>query len=314
MAVLLVGSLVSPSYPQTPSVSLLDADRAFAEALKCHDRQAFMALFAADAESSLPVPKKGPEAIANSWLPFLIDPGTTMVLTNTGVTMGPDGETGTTTGTFDIRGRTNNGIQTIPGGTYLIAWRLVEGQWRISSLGGSGRQTASRDASGASEMTKAADRGGVGAYRFGMTRAEVSRVPDCQPYTPVQVTGGLECPSYVFEGQEMNISFLFGGDRLRRIQLWYYEGESEAEARGAVGKVLEYLNRVGGGVTSNTLPAGEVTAGRVMEMLAGPPPAGRFAQVEISANNPQTEVWFSRIGRTPYGYGVMLFADPVGGR
>jgi hypothetical protein len=112
----------------------------------------------------------------------------------------------------------------------------------------------------------------------------------------------------------MNISFLFNGDRLRRIQLWFYEGESESEARGAVGKVLEYLKRVGGGVSSNTAHAGEVTAGRVMEMLAGPPPPGRFAQVEIFANNAQTEVWFSRIGRTPYGYGVMLFADPLGGR
>jgi ketosteroid isomerase-like protein len=284
-------------------VSLQEADRAFADALMRHDRPAFVALFAADAESSLPSPKKGPEAIANSWLPFLIDQGTTMILTNTGVAMDPGGETGTTTGTFDIRGRTNNGIQTIPGGNYSIAWRIVDGQWRISSLAGSRR-----------ESTTAADRGGVGRYRFGMTRAEVSRVADCQPYTNVAVTGGLECANYVFEGQEMNISFLFTGDRLRRIQLWFYEGESESEARGAVGKVLEYLQRVGGGVSSNTLPAGEVNAGRVMEMLAGPPPPGRFAQVEISANNPQTEVWFSRIGRTPYGYGVMLFADPLGAR
>jgi hypothetical protein len=150
---------------------------------------------------------------------------------------------------------------------------------------------------------------------FGMTRAEVSRVPDCEPYTDVSVTGGLECSNYVFWGQEMNISFLFAGDRLRRIQLWFYEGPSEAEAREAVGRVLEYLQRIGGGLASTALPAGEVTADRAMETLRSTPlQAGRIAQLEVWASNHQTEVWFSRIGRHEHGYMVMLFADPLGAR
>jgi hypothetical protein len=98
-AVLLVCSTALPLRGQTPPPSLQEADRAFADALMRHDREAFIALFVPDAESSLPVVKKGPEAIATSWLPFLIDPGTTMLLTNTAATVDPTAATGITTGT-----------------------------------------------------------------------------------------------------------------------------------------------------------------------------------------------------------------------
>jgi ketosteroid isomerase-like protein len=288
-----------------PSQSLLDADRAFGDALMRHDRAAFVALLAPDAEFSLPSLKRGPEAIANAWLPFLIDPDTTMVFTNTGVTLDESGESGNTTGTFAIRGRTNNGIRTIPAGNYSITWRLVDGHWRIASLGGSPNAPA-----------KTADRGGVGPFRFGMSRTEVSQVKDCQPYTNVPATGGLECAHYLFDGHEMNISFLFNADRLRRIQLWFYEGASESDAREAVGRVLEYLKRTTGGVTVAALPAMEVTPDRVMEMISiTPSEPGRIAQVNILATGgPHSEVWFSRVGRHQHGYMVMLFADSPDGR
>ena len=167
-----------------------------------------MALLAPDAESSLPASKHGPEAIATAWLPFLIDPGTTMVLTNTDVIVARSGDVGSSTGGFAIRGRTNSGVQTVPAGTYSIVWRLIDGHWKISMLGGAGHGNG-----------KTAERGGVGTYRFGMTRSEVSAVSDCQPYTNVSQTGGLECPHYLFEGQEMNISFLFAADHLRLVRV-----------------------------------------------------------------------------------------------
>ena len=138
-AMLLVLSAMSPVRAQTSTPSLQDAERAFSDALLRHDRAAFVAAFAPDAECSLPTLKRGPEAIASSWLPFLIDPGTTMVLTSTRVTTAPSGDVGDSTGTFAIRGRTSNGIQTIPGGTYSIGWRLLDGQWRITTLAGSGK-------------------------------------------------------------------------------------------------------------------------------------------------------------------------------
>ena len=73
--------------PHSPP-SLQEAERASADALVRHDQAAFVAMFAPDAESSLPVEKHGSEAIANSWLPFLIDPGSTMLLESTEVTTG----------------------------------------------------------------------------------------------------------------------------------------------------------------------------------------------------------------------------------
>src|SRR5882672_7934318 len=87
-AALFACAFVSRVYTQEPPPSLQDAERAFADALVRHDRAAFVAMFARDAESSLPVEKHGPEAIAAVWLPFLIDPGTTMLLESTEVATG----------------------------------------------------------------------------------------------------------------------------------------------------------------------------------------------------------------------------------
>lgn len=302
---LLASSSGSALQAQGAPLPLQDAERAFADALMRHDQPAFVALFAPDAESSLPVVKHGPEAIASSWLPFLIDPGTTMVLTSTDVITEASGDIGHSTGAFAIRGRTSGGIQTIPAGTYSITWRIVDGHWRIRTLGGSFNQ-----------RRPTATGGGVGPFRFGMTRAEVGHVSDCQHYTSVQVTGGLECEPYLFDGHAMNISFLFTADRLRRIQLWFYEGTSDQDAREAVTRVLDYLQRTAGDATIAALPGSKVTPDGVMTMLNNTAPQpGRIAEVEISTpSGAQSEVWFSRVARHQGGYLVMLFADPVTSR
>jgi ketosteroid isomerase-like protein len=116
--------------------SLQAADQAFADALTHHDRAAFKALLSPDATSSLPVAKHGPDAIEASWLPFLIDPGTTMVLTCVDVRPAVSGNSGKTTGNLAVTGRTNQGVQTVPLGTYVIEWTMVDGQWKIGTLGG----------------------------------------------------------------------------------------------------------------------------------------------------------------------------------
>jgi ketosteroid isomerase-like protein len=305
-ALLLIVSALAPAFAQSASPSLEDAERSLADSLLRHDRAAFVAMFAPDAEASFPVARHGPEAIANTWLPFLIDPGTTMLLRSAGVMTAKSGNIGNSTGTLAVRGRTDDGIQTVPFGTYSITWRILDGQWKIAMLGGSAT----------SNTSKTADRGGVGSFRFGMTRTEVSQVRDCQPYTNVSVTGGLECPHYVFEGHEMNISFLFAADRLRRIQLWVYEGESEREARAAVARVLDYLRQTAGGVAIGALPGMEVTPDGVLAMLnSASPRAGQMVHFEIcTPAGPQPEVWFSRVGRHQHGYMVLLFADSREGR
>ncbi len=82
-------------------------------------------------------------AIEAAWLPFLIDPGTTMELTCVDVRPAAAGDSGSTTGTLAVTGRTNHGVQTIPLGTCAIEWTMVDGQWKISTLGGTlGRKPA----------------------------------------------------------------------------------------------------------------------------------------------------------------------------
>jgi ketosteroid isomerase-like protein len=323
-AVLCASALVSHVHTQEPPSPLREADRAFADALVRHDRAAFIAMFAPDAESSLPVEKHGPEAIAADWLPFLIDPATTMLLTTTEVTMGTSSDVGNTTGALAIRGRTNTGIQTIPLGTYSIAWRAVDGRWKISRLSGSingartttngVKSTPTPDATPNGNPTP--NSGGVGRYRFGMSRAEVSQVSDCPRYVNVAVTGGLECAPYVFEGQEINISFLFAADRLHRVQLWIYEGPAAGDAEQAVARVLGYLERIAGGVTVRTRPDMSVTPAAVMKMLSSAPPqANGISQVEIvTPSGTLPEVWFAKVGHHQFGYMVMLFADSRDGR
>ena len=145
-----------------------------------------------------------------------------------------------------------------------------------------------------------------------MSRTEVSRVPDCQPYTNVSRTGGVECPNYLFDGRKMNISFLFAGDELKRIQLWFYNGESAKEAREALGAVIEHLKKATGGARINGLPEMEVTPDSVMSVIDGAPvQPGAVRQVEISTPTTSEPVaWFARVGRHQFGYAVMLFADP----
>ncbi len=310
-------TFVSSVHTQAPPPSLQEAERAFADALVRHDQAAFVAMFAPDAESSLPVEKHGPEAIANSWLPFLIDPGTTMLLETTEVTMGASSDVGNSVGTLAVRGRTNAGTQTIPLGTYSIAWHMVEGRWRITRLSRSASAPANgvaskSNANAAASGVKAGEiQGGIGRYRFGMSRAEVSQVSDCSPYLNVAVTGGLECAPYTFEGQQINISFLFAGDRLRRIQLWMYEGQSTDDAEQAVARVLRYLERVAGGVAVRSLPDMSVTPAAVMKLLgSAPPQSNGIAQVEIvTASTTAPEMWSAKIGHHQLGYMVMLFAD-----
>lgn len=279
---------------------LADAETALVRALAAPDREAFKQLLAPDAMFLFPVEARGPEAIIEKWLPFLLDPSLTLALAIETSTTAKSGELGQTAATFAINGRTNKGMRTTPAGTFSIAWRLADGQWKIATLSGAGKGGI-----------KLARSGGVGKYRFGMSRTEVSQIADCQPYTNVSRTGGLECPNYLFNGRTMNISFLFAGDELKRIQLWFYNGQSETEAAEAIGGAIDHLNKAAGSARINGLPEVAVTPDAVMDLLKGAQlqPRG-VIQVEISsAATSEPEAWFARVGRHQLGYAVMLFAD-----
>lgn len=287
---------------QTPRASTLEsAERALVTVLARPDRDAFRQLLAPDAVFYFPAEARGHEAILASWLPFLLDPALTLVLTIDSSTTADAGDMGQSGARFAIKGRTNKGMETTPAGSFSIVWRVVDGRWKISTLSGAGKGGI-----------KLARQGGIGGFRFGMSRTQVSGVADCQPYTNVSRTGGIECPNFVFGGRKMNISFLFAGDELKRIQLWFYNGQSEEEARGALGAVIGHLNKVAGGSRINGLPEVAVTPDAVMSVVnSAQARPGGVIQVEISTpTTSDPEAWFARVGRHQFGYAVMLFADP----
>ena len=292
-------SLAAQTRPAVPPLKA--AEGALVAALAAADQNAFRRLLGPDTVFYFPVEARGPEAIVAKWLPFLLDPALTLVLTIDTSTTAESGEMGQSTATFAIKGRTNKGVQTTPAGSFSIVWRVVEGQWKIATLGGAGKGGV-----------KLARQGGVGRFLFGMSRTDVSGVSDCQPYTNVSRTGGLECPNYLFNGRKMNISFLFAGDELKRIQLWFYNGESEKEAREAIAAVIDHLKKVAGGARINGLPETEVTPDAVMSVISSAQTRpGGIIQIEISTPvTSDAEAWFARVGRHQFGYAVMLFADP----
>ena len=70
-------------------------------------------------------------------------------------------------------------------------------------------------------------------------------VASCGPYRQVAATGGLECPNFRLGTRRMTISFIFSDSGLTRVQLWFYEGRSAAEAREATAAMLAYLSTHG---------------------------------------------------------------------
>ena len=295
-ALLLLAFPISTAFAQ--QTSLEDAEHALNDALGRHDKAAFEQLLTPDAVFFLPKKAHGPEAISNEWLPFLLATGPTMMLTTGDSSQ--NGDLAFTSGTFAISGQTNNGFATIPAGQYSIVWRLTHGSWKIVSLNGA-----------SNGKVRLVPRAGVGAFRFGMTRDEVIAVPDCKPYSNVAQTSGIECPNYTFEGRKMNISFIFGSDRLRRIHLWFYEGESESEAREAATAVIDFLKRTAGGIVLPGHPGEEVTPTVVMQLLNSIDPAKMSSFQLNTPSITQPVVWFARMARyPPRGYFVFLFAEP----
>lgn len=82
---------------------------------------------------------------------------------------------------------------------------------------------------------------GYGPWHFGMTADQVAQVRELGPYTPVQATGGLETANGRFLGEKTNVSFIFGPQGLRRIQVWAYEGRDLGAAVKAFYSIYKYL-------------------------------------------------------------------------
>jgi ketosteroid isomerase-like protein len=292
---LFLGAASASAQPQPPQPQALKATQAaLIDVLTRQDRAAFERFLAPDAFFMIPFATHGAEAIVQLWLPLLTPGRGSVTMTAGDPVIAGSGDLAYTTGTLALKTQVTNVAQNAE---YVAVWRLVDGNWKLAVLSG-----------GAARNVRL---GGVGGYRFGMTLDDVRKVSDCAPYTNVSQTGGLECANYTFEGRKTNISFLFNGGQLRRIQFWLYEGTSEANAKEAAARAIDYLRRTAGGVSMVVAP-GEVTPDRVMEVLNQMPlQANGAAQFDLSTPaGPQPEVWFGRVARRQTGYFfVFLFAD-----
>jgi ketosteroid isomerase-like protein len=110
------------------------AERAFVSALMLPDRDAFRLLLADDAVFFLPVESRGPEAIVQSWRPFLSSPEVRLAPIIERSSTADSGAMAETFGTFSVYGRTSKGMTTTPAGSFSIEWRLDDGRWKIAAL------------------------------------------------------------------------------------------------------------------------------------------------------------------------------------
>lgn len=84
-----------------------------------------------------------------------------------------------------------------------------------------------------------------GPWKLGMSRQEVQAVKEYGPYRPVSVTGGIETPTGIFDGEKRNVAFVFDANgAVNKIQIWAYEGQSEADALANWYRVYRYYAKI----------------------------------------------------------------------
>src|SRR5258705_5024342 len=163
LAILLLTSPAVQEPAFTPDVHA--AERRFADALQRHDAAAFQQLVAADAVFFIPGVLQGREAIFQGWLPFLANNASTLVLEP--VSVSGQGDVIVTEGRFSITG--NGPVRPVVNAVYLAVWTRGAAGWTIHSFSG-GAPPPPRASTAPSPLRAS---GGLGDYRFGMSRQQV---------------------------------------------------------------------------------------------------------------------------------------------
>lgn len=110
---------------------------------------------------------------------------------------------------------------------------------------------------------------GLAGWRFGMSLDQVRAVKSCKPYTAVRTTGGLECKNFRFLGQKVNVSFVFRGGKLAKIQIWLYEGKSAKVAAARLGLLVRHWKKKLGAVDSPQLGRVDKLAAKALRAAVG---------------------------------------------
>jgi hypothetical protein len=154
-------------------------------------------------------------------------------------------------------------------------------------------------------------RGAELPYRFGMTKDDVRAEAACAPYKDVATTGGLECPNFVLD-QKRNVSLVFTNGGLSKIQFWFAESASRANALKATDELIAYVQKMHGPQKSRYLPQeADVTAAALFAALDTVREDLRAKLQFEPRKQPADAFVYASVMRVPhYGYYVFLYHVP----
>jgi uncharacterized protein (TIGR02246 family) len=135
LAVLLAsGSLVRAQTVDAKAAAqaIMQADRAFNEALAARDKAKFLSFVAATATFVGTAPMHGHEAILKGWAPFFDPNGPTLTWEPTSAEVLVGGDVGVTIGSWVRRVKTPDGKLTEARGQYVTTWqKQADGAWNV---------------------------------------------------------------------------------------------------------------------------------------------------------------------------------------
>jgi hypothetical protein len=156
---------------------------------------------------------------------------------------------------------------------------------------------------------------GFGPWRLGMSKAAVASITEFGPYRDVASTGGLETTNGVLDDRKTTISFVFGRQGLRKIQIWAYEGRNIDDAIATWERVHAFLLRSYGPVETPMVsdPPDDDANGRerersVRKALASVP-STEPAKLQMAPRSRRSDlsVFASLIRHPQYGFYVFLY-------
>ena len=164
-------------------------------------------------------------------------------------------------------------------------------------------------------QTQVTDMGGLGDWRFGMTKEQIRATTTCSPWKDVPITGGLECPNFEFAGKKRNVSFVFDGSgALAKIQLWFCEAADRKAAGAAVDELLAFMTKTWGDLESGNVPkVGRDALLDALDAAAKAPHGPPQAKVQLKPVKEPNDVFvFASVFRDPtHGYYCFLYYQPA---
>ncbi|CAN5328885.1 hypothetical protein BH11PSE11_BH11PSE11_26980 [soil metagenome] len=154
---------------------------------------------------------------------------------------------------------------------------------------------------------------GYGPWKLGMSKPAVLALAKFGPYKEVPESGGVETPNGEFDGAKSNVSLIFSEAKLKKIQVWAYEGKDLQQAIAAWYRVYKYLAKAYDPAKMPTEKYPEsiqlaAIENMVKSRLASVPAAKQVKLQMAPQNMPKDMKVFSSFIRHPtHGYFVFLY-------